>query len=548
MFARLLARLNVNARIYLLIGIAGLGIAGIFIISASSIATALKHEREEQTRRLVETATSMINKYQTHAKAGEISEEEARKRALDSISALRYDSDQYFWVNDWDGNMLAHPRKELVGTNILDLKDARGDKMFVNIIETAKKGGGTLTYFWKDAAGIERPKISYVKSIPEWKWAIASGTFFDDIMKEVWKLEKNLGIEAGILLILSLVIAGLIGGSISKPIRRITKGLAESAAQVAAASGQVSSSSQQLAQGASEQAAAIEETSSSLEEMSSMIKQNADNANRANKLMSGTKETVARAGQSMETLTASMGEISRASQETSKIIKTIDEIAFQTNLLALNAAVEAARAGEAGAGFAVVADEVRNLAMRAAEAAKNTAGLIEHTVKKVTDGSEVVVKTSSEFSQAAGGITTMGELVGEITAASNEQAKGIEQINRAVSEMEKVVHQNASNAEESASASEEMSAQAEYMKDFIGKLVALVGADGSKAKKNLRVAKRANEQPVGLGRLVLPAKSVDKKAGAKISGTHKALSPAYPIERTKAESIIPFDDTNMTDF
>ncbi len=168
------------------------------------------------------------------------------------------------------------------------------------------------------------------------------------------------------------------------------------------ASGQVSSASQQLAAGSSEQAASIEETSSSLEEMSSMTSQNADNAGCADNLMKEVNQVVGQANASMTELTTSMAHISQASEETSKIIKTIDEIAFQTNLLALNAAVEAARAGEAGAGFAVVADEVRNLAMRAADAAKNTADLIEGTVKKVSDGSDLVTKTNDAFTLVAG--------------------------------------------------------------------------------------------------------------------------------------------------
>jgi methyl-accepting chemotaxis protein len=196
----------------------------------------------------------------------------------------------------------------------------------------------------------------------------------------------------------------------------------------------------------------------------------------------------------MSQLTGSMQEISKASQETQKIVKTIDEVAFQTNLLALNAAVEAARAGEAGAGFAVVADEVRNLAIRAADAAKNTADLIEGTVKKVKDGSELVTKTNQEFSKVAESSSKVNELVSEIAAASNEQAQGIGQVNTAVSELEKVVQQNAANAEESASASEEMNAQAEQMKSFVNDLIALVEG---KAKNGMSVLDSGNNAPKG---------------------------------------------------
>ena len=275
--------------------------------------------------------------------------------------------------------------------------------------------------------------------------------------------------------LLSLVLAFFITRSITAPIRRITDGLNEGAEQVSSAAGQVSSASQSLAEGASEQAASIEETSSSLEEMSSMTKQNAENAGQANSLMKEANQVVQQANESMDQVTLSMQEITKASEETSKIIKTIDEIAFQTNLLALNAAVEAARAGEAGAGFAVVADEVRNLAMRAAEAAKSTADLIEGTVKKVNDGSELVTRTNDAFSQVAESAGKVGDLVGEISAASNEQAQGIEQVNKAVAEMDKVVQQNAANAEESASASEEMNAQATQMKSIVEELMAMVG-------------------------------------------------------------------------
>jgi methyl-accepting chemotaxis protein len=175
-----------------------------------------------------------------------------------------------------------------------------------------------------------------------------------------------------------------------------------------------------------------------------------------------------------------------ASEDTQKIIKTIDEIAFQTNLLALNAAVEAARAGEAGAGFAVVANEVRNLAVRAADAARNTAGLIEGTVHKVTEGSGLVIKTNKEFRRIAETVTRSGGLVGEIAAASREQALGIEQINNAVAEMNRVTQQNSATAEDSASASEEMASQAAQMRGLVGNIVVLVDGGRGGAETEAR--------------------------------------------------------------
>ena len=299
--------------------------------------------------------------------------------------------------------------------------------------------------------------------------------------------EKILIILMSCAMLLALILGFFITRSITKPLNHVIEGLTEGADQVASGSGQVSSASQQLAEGSSEQAASIEETSSSLEEMSSMTKQNADNANQANNLMKEANQVVGQANDSMTDLTTSMEEISKASEETSKIVKTIDEVAFQTNLLALNAAVEAARAGEVGAGFAVVADEVRNLAMRAADAAKNTSDLIEGTVKKVKDGSELVTRTNEAFSKVAESSSKVGELVAEISAASNEQSQGIGQVNTAVSEMDKVVQQNAANAEESSSASEELSAQAEEMKAMVGRLLSMVNANGASEDETLRI-------------------------------------------------------------
>lgn len=200
--------------------------------------------------------------------------------------------------------------------------------------------------------------------------------------------------------------------------------------------------------GASQQASTVEETSASIEEIASMTKRNADNAGQADNIMKDANKVVEQANDSMTELTTCMREISKASEETSMIIKTIDEIAFQTNLLALNAAVEAARAGEVGAGFAVVAEEVRNLALRSAEAARNTQGMIENTVEKIAQGAELVGGTNEAFADVAERSKKATELVAEIAISSQEQAQGIEQVTKALAEMDETTQQNAAQAEE----------------------------------------------------------------------------------------------------
>jgi len=403
-------------------------------------------------------------------------------------------------------------------------------------IKTPQEGNAAIGQYKEAIHKLEKVSIDFAEESAK-RMAETEKTITEIVDRTYWTLSIFVLISA----VLGIGVSFIMTRSIAGPLKRVIAGLRESADQVASASGQVSTASQSLAEGTSEQAASIEETSSSLEEMSSMTKQNANNAAQANKLMSTTSEVVSGANESMAQLTASMLEISKASDETSKIIRTIDEIAFQTNLLALNAAVEAARAGEAGAGFAVVADEVRNLAMRAAVAAKNTAGLIEDTVKKVKDGSEVVRKTSSEFSQVAVSTAKMGQLVGEIAAASSEQAQGIELVNKAVSQMDEVVQENAASAEESASASEELNAQAEQLKAFVEDLAAIVGSEGSRAEMNWRENKEAKKYPAVL-REPAAVRGADEKAGANGDYRLKAVRDVLPRRNSRAESLIPLDD------
>jgi methyl-accepting chemotaxis protein len=325
--------------------------------------------------------------------------------------------------------------------------------------------------------------------------------------------------------VLAIILGFLISRGITRTLTRITEGMSEGADQVASAAAQVSSSSQSMAEGATEQSASIEETSSSMEEMSSMTKRNAENASNADGLMRDANHVVTTANSSMGQLIKSMEEISKASEETSKIIKTIDEIAFQTNLLALNAAVEAARAGEAGAGFAVVADEVRNLAMRSAKAAKDTAELIEGTVKKVNEGSTLVSSTNEAFINVAESAGKVGTLVAEIDQASNEQSNGIDQVNIAITEIDKVVQQNAAYAEESASSSEEMNAQADQLKGYVDDLLVLVTGkkNQSHSVKTLHTMKKVSSRP----------KSIAKRKNKLLAGKTKEV---------RSDQVIPFDD------
>jgi methyl-accepting chemotaxis protein len=505
----------------------------------------------------------------------EVAESRLQANSAAIIENLRYgpENKDYFWINDTRPAMIMHPYKpQLNGKDLSASQDPNGKKLFVEMVKVCKENGeGFVDYHWpKYGADEPQPKVSFVKLFKKWNWIIGTGVYMDDIeaivaarkaeteksvaaatdemAQQIEKIKKeikdNIKRVWWLIGLVTLVVLAAIQAvsyiftqiSITRPVQRIIDRLSGGAEQVASASEEITSASQSLAEGSSEQAASIEQSSASLEEMAAMTKQNADNASQADQLMKQAGEVVDQANESMAALTASMDDISKSSEETSKIIKTIDEIAFQTNLLALNAAVEAARAGEAGAGFAVVADEVRNLAMRAAEAAKDTATLIEGTTQKVNTGSDLVAGTNEAFTQVTDSASKVGELVAEIAAASDEQARGIEQVNTAVSEMDKVTQQNAANAQQSASSSEEMLSQAGWMKKMVTELISLVGGSASGAK-----AKAAETGPS------LREKIRHKMASSSNNDNHKEM----PIPREaeiSPERLIPLEDDDFKDF
>ncbi len=285
-----------------------------------------------------------------------------------------------------------------------------------------------------------------------------------------------------ITLVFVLIALGVVG-AITLVVRKITSqlqtvaaSLSDGASQIAAGSSQISTASQILAQGASEQASSLEETSASAEEITSMTRQNAANASQVAELMNTVDHRVTEGNGTLALMIISMKQINDSSGKISKIIKVIDEIAFQTNILALNAAVEAARAGEAGMGFAVVADEVRNLAQRSAQAAKDTAALIEESIATSNEGSTQLQRVADVVGSITEAANKVKVLVDEVNIGSQEQAKGIEEIARALTEMDKVTQGTAASAEQSASASQEMSAQAQALSLIVDELRTIAGS------------------------------------------------------------------------
>ncbi|RXH53924.1 Methyl-accepting chemotaxis protein [Granulicella sibirica] len=325
----------------------------------------------------------------------------------------------------------------------------------------------TLTEMAK-ATGI---KVQELKQIATGQVAEIAASNQSTVASSVWLVL--------VLIILSACIGGLvihIVRGINEALTQTVVELSEGAEQIAAASSQVSASSQSLAQGASEQAASLEETSASAEEINSMAHKNTENSTHMTKLVGDSASEFVKANRQLAEMMTAMNGINESGGKIAKIIKIIDEIAFQTNILALNAAVEAARAGEAGMGFAVVADEVRSLAQRSAQAAKDTATLIEDSVTKAEAGKTKLGGVVASIQRISGEFASLGTLVDEVSHGSKEQSTGIDQIGKALSQMEKVTQTTAANSEESAAAAEELNAQSESMKELTGRLNGMVGA------------------------------------------------------------------------
>jgi methyl-accepting chemotaxis protein len=524
-------------------------VALIFLWILPTMKISLYKEKQTQLQTLVQTVSAQIAEYYAREQRGEFSREEAQSRAAARIKNLRYgqESKDYFWINDFTPKMIMHPyRPDLDGTDLSNYKDPLGKALFVEFVKACReKNEGFVEYMWqwKDDKNKIVPKISYVKAFTPWGWIVGTGFYINDVSEQISGLRNKL-----ILVVVPLILALL--ALLYLPMKRlgrivrVAQGIDHISEEVKSGATQVAKASHSLAEDASEQAASLEETSASLEEVTSMTRQNTNNAEQARAQMAEGQLIIQKVSNHMGEMTKAIEEITKSSEETGKIIKSIDEIAFQTNLLALNAAVEAARAGEAGAGFAVVADEVRNLAMRAADAAKNTSNLIEKTIKAVRNGNDLTKLTQEAFRENMNISTKIAQLVDEIATASQEQAHGINQINNTVADIDKVTQKVAANAEESASAAEEMSAQAEQMKTYVGDLMTVIGGAGNQTgghQENVRKVPRTKVKAETESRKLL----VKAEPNGKRNGKHLASINAKEIQ---AHRVIPFEDEEIRDF
>lgn len=531
------------------------GIIGITIVCLLSERSLIIEERQASVHRQVETAYGILAHFQALAANGIVPEAEAKRSALAQIKSLRYGEDDYFWINDLQPRMIMDPIKpELDNTNISEVKDADGKRLFVDMVKIVKAHGeGFVDYLWSKP-GEKEPvtKIAFVKAFAPWGWVIGSGVYLDSVNVTFWRQFVWFSVGGffinGALVAFSL----LIGRSITRPLNqavaiaktvaagdlsshidahqaddetghlltalremncnlvRIVSEVRADADTIATASSQIAAGNLDLSARTESQASSLEETASSMEQLTATVKQNSEHAGEANEL-AATASSVAVKGKSViAQVVDTMTSINTSSKKVVDIIGVIDSIAFQTNILALNAAVEAARAGEQGRGFAVVATEVRNLAQRSATAAKEIKFLIGDSVARVESGTRLVDQACATMDEIVDSIGRVSHIMAEITSASHEQSAGIEQVNQAITQMDEVTQQNAALVEEAAAAAVDLQEKAGNLSHVVS--VFKLGEEPAVALRDVsRHDAPLLERVVGSTRLVLIAQA--RKSG-----------------------------------
>ncbi|PLZ02998.1 hypothetical protein CY652_08620 [Burkholderia sp. WAC0059] len=507
--------MTLNRKLGSMIVILWVGLLLIGAFGAWQTRLSMTLDRKTQLASLVEEAVSIANHYYALSQRHVLSEDDAKRQALDAIGAIRYGQSGYLSVNDARPVMLMHPTQpQLIGKPLADYADPNGKHLFLEIVRIGNgpSGGGFLDYLWpKPGSTAAVPKLSYAQRFAPWGWYLVTGMYMDDVSAAFYAslahwLAITVALGAISTVVMRLVlrsVRGSLGGelevaieaarriahgdltgpvsaagrnprSLMRALQTMQTGLADTVARVRSGAeninvgaNEIAAGNTDLSQRTEEQAAALVQTASSMDQMTANVKQNADSAGQAARLAGEAADVAVRGSEVVDDVVRTMGDITAHSQQIGDIIGVIDGIAFQTNILALNAAVEAARAGEQGRGFAVVAAEVRSLAQRSASAAKEIKALIEKSTQTVAQGSTLVANAGATMGEIVRSVRQVNRILEEISHASREQSAGIEQVNRAVGEMDQVTQQNAALVEQAAAAAHSLKDQVTDLREAI---------------------------------------------------------------------------------
>jgi methyl-accepting chemotaxis protein len=506
--------MKTSTKLLSLVATALIGVVAIAGIALYSLNASLLDGRRAEVVNLLKKGEHIVQYYRDQQTNGSMTKDVAQAAATRALALANADRVSYFWVTDGDGVNIVHPNADLIGKRLSGNQTTSG--MSDN---EAYRQGLAVGHFAMIDLLVKRsadspavPKLQGVFEVPDWKWRVGTGFFYDDINAAFWRVARVLiGITVALF-----VAVGAIAWTITRSVQKTLGGepneATEFATQIAAgnlsadvelvagdqhslmyalhgmrgrlrdlveeikhATDSIATGSNEIAQGntdlsqrTEEQAASLQQTASSMEQLTATVKMNADNAQQASRLAAEASGATSRGGEAVDQVIGTMHNISEQSQKIGSIISVIEGIAFQTNILALNAAVEAARAGEEGRGFAVVAGEVRTLAQRSASAAKDIKDLIGQSIQRVAQGTNQVEVAGERMSEIVQSIRRVSDIMNEIAAASSEQSSGIEQVNLAVAQMDEVTQQNAALVEEAAAAAASLDQQADRLRGTVG--------------------------------------------------------------------------------